>query len=67
MNGEAADQYARGHFRLKELGNSRLYIFKNNPPYIRINLENGYIFYNEKESSKTAQVFEQLQKQVVRK
>ncbi|MNH93161.1 hypothetical protein D3C73_457560 [compost metagenome] len=65
-NGEATDQYARGHFRLKELGKTRLYIFKNNPPYIRIKLKDVYIFYNEKAPLLTEQLFEQLQKQAVK-
>ncbi|MET3287703.1 UNVERIFIED_CONTAM: putative membrane protein [Brevibacillus sp. OAP136] len=63
-NGEATDTYARGHFRLQGLGKSRLYIFKNNPPYIQIKLTDGYVFYNEKEPQKTKQLFEQLQKEV---
>lgn len=63
-NGEATEKQARGHFRLKELGNARLYIFKNNPPYIRIKLNDVYIFYNEKDPQQTKQLFEQLQKQV---
>lgn len=60
-NGEATSEVARGHFRLDELGKSRLYVYKNNPPYIRIQLEDEYIFYNEKEPSETKQVYEQLQ------
>ena len=60
-NGEATGQYARGHFRLKELGKTRLYVFKDNPPYIRIKLGNGYIFYNEKDPERTKEVFKQLQ------
>ncbi|GAA4865119.1 PH domain-containing protein [Paenibacillus vulneris] len=63
-NGEATDKQARGHFRLKELGNARMYIFKNNPPYIRIKLDEGYIFYNEKDPSQTKQLFEQIQGQI---
>ncbi|WP_231506266.1 DUF5808 domain-containing protein [Paenibacillus sp. UNC451MF] len=63
-NGEATEKQSRGLFRLKELGNSRLYIFKNNPPYIRIKLDDVYIFYNEKDPLQTQQLFEQLQKQV---
>src|SRR5690606_22936453 len=42
-NGEATSKYARGHFKLKELGKSRLYVYKNNPPYISIKLEDQYI------------------------
>jgi hypothetical protein len=60
VNGEATAKYARGHFRLKELGKARLYIFRDNPPYIRIKLEDAYIFYNEKDPERTKQVYEQL-------
>lgn len=61
-NGEATAKYSRGHFRLKEIGKTRLYIYKNNPPYIRFKLEDVYIFYNEKDPLLTEQLFEQLQK-----
>ncbi len=60
-NGEATDQSARGDFRLDGLGKSRLYIFKNNPPYIQIKLADVYIFYNEKDPVLTRRLFEQLQ------
>ncbi len=63
-NGEATAKYSRGRFRLKELGTTRLYIFKNNPPYIKIQLEDTYIFYNDKDPLQTRQLFEQLQQQV---
>lgn len=63
-NGEATGKYSRGHFRLKELGKSRLYIYKNNPPYIKFQLEDTYIFYNEQDPLRTRQLFEQLQQQV---
>jgi uncharacterized membrane protein len=61
-NGEATDKYSRGHFRLKELGKTRLYVYKKNPPYIKIKLEDVYIFYNDKDPLQTKQLFEQLQK-----
>lgn len=64
-NGEATGKYSRGHFRLKELGKTRLYIFNENPPYIKIQLEDAYIFYNDKEPLQTRQLFEQLQQEVV--
>ena len=62
INGEATDTVARGHFNLDGLGKSRLYLFKNNPPYIRIQLTDTYIFYNEKDPDQTRQVYEQLVK-----
>ncbi|WP_018759128.1 DUF5808 domain-containing protein [Paenibacillus terrigena] len=63
-NGEATDQYARGNFRLKELGRSKLYVVKNNPPYIQIKLKDLYVFYNEKDPTQTKKWYEQLQIQV---
>jgi uncharacterized membrane protein len=63
-NGEATNKYARGHFRSKELGKTRLYIYKNNPPYIQIKLKDVYIFYNEKDGAQTDKVFRELQSQI---
>lgn len=62
MNGESTNRYARGHFRLRELGKARLYIFKNNPPYIRMKLDDGYIFYNEEDPAATRRLFVQLER-----
>ncbi|MFC0216393.1 DUF5808 domain-containing protein [Paenibacillus chartarius] len=59
-NGEATGKYARGHFRLKELGKARMYIFRDSPPYIQIKLKDGYIFYNEKEAFQTERIFKEL-------
>ncbi len=61
-NGEATDKVARGNFQLKEWGKSRLYIYKNNPPYIQIKLPDVYIFYNEKNPEQTRLLFERLQR-----
>ncbi len=64
LNGEATGTQARGHFRLKGLGKTRLYVFKNNPPYIRIKLDKVYIFYNDKDPLRTAELFEELARSV---
>jgi len=63
-NGEATDQYARGHFRLKGLGKTRLYIFKDHPPYLQFKLESGYIIYNDKDPAKTRLLFDSLRQEV---
>ncbi|WP_249043471.1 DUF5808 domain-containing protein [Paenibacillus faecis] len=64
INGEATDRHARGHFRLKELGKARLYVFKDRPPFIRIKLKDGYIFYNEEEPGRTQSLYDQLKERV---
>jgi len=63
-NGEATSKYARGHFKLKELGKSRLYVYKNNPPYISLKLADQYIFYNDIDPAVTQKLYEQLQQQL---
>ncbi|WP_227793304.1 DUF5808 domain-containing protein [Paenibacillus guangzhouensis] len=63
-NGEATNQYARGNFRLKDIGRSKLYVVKNNPPYIQIKLKDLYVFYNEKDALQTKSLYAQLQSQV---
>lgn len=60
-NGEATGQYARGHFRLAEVGKTRLYIYKNNPPYIQIKLKDLYIYYNEQDPAETRRIYGELQ------
>jgi len=63
-NGEATNKYARGHFRLSELGKTRLYVFKNNPPYIRLKLSDQYVFYNDIDPEVTKQLFEQIEQAI---
>lgn len=60
-NGEATNKYARGTFRLKGIGKSRLFIFKNNPPYIKFELDKTYVFFNDEDPEETLKLFEQLQ------
>lgn len=60
-NGEATNKYARGHFRLKEIGKSRLYIFKNNPPYIHIKLDTISVYYNDADAVETERLYKELQ------
>jgi uncharacterized membrane protein len=59
-NGIATSQYARGYFKLEELGASRLYIFKNSPPYIMLKLPDTYVVYNEQTEALTKAQFDQL-------
>ncbi|MFD0674578.1 DUF5808 domain-containing protein [Cohnella sp. GCM10027633] len=66
INGENSTKYKRGTFRLKEIGKSRVFIFKDNPPYIRFELDNTYVFYNDRDSAETRKLFEQLQTRIDR-
>jgi len=59
-NGEATDKVLRGHFRLDGAGKATLYVFRNSPPFIRIRLEDRYIYYNEKDPDQTRAVYERL-------
>ncbi|GFN31471.1 DUF5808 domain-containing protein [Paenibacillus xylaniclasticus] len=59
-SGEATARASRGKFSLSGLGSTRLYIYKNNPPYIRIKLSNTYIFFNDQDPEQTKRIYEQL-------
>ncbi len=59
-NGEGTGTVSRGKFRLKGLGKARLYIFKKHPPFIRFKLDDGYVFFNEKDPRLTEALFERL-------
>ncbi|MEF2244296.1 DUF5808 domain-containing protein [Paenibacillus sp. IITD108] len=62
VNGIATSEYARGNFKLNELGKAKLYVFKHSSPYIVIKLKDLYVIYNELEPDKTKQVFNELVK-----
>ncbi|KRE35426.1 DUF5808 domain-containing protein [Paenibacillus sp. Soil522] len=59
-NGMATSEYARGNFSLEKLGASKLYVFKNSPPYIFIQLDDLYVIFNEKDTAKTKALFTEL-------
>ncbi|MFB9329234.1 DUF5808 domain-containing protein [Paenibacillus aurantiacus] len=59
-NGEATGRFSRGHFRLNGLGKARLYVFNDNPPYIRMKLNDTYIYYNEEDPARTKAQFDEL-------
>lgn len=60
-NGEATGKFARGHFRLEGAEKARLYIFRDNPPYIRLKLDDVVIYYNDKDPEKTRQLYAELE------
>jgi len=60
-SGEATGKFARGHFRLEGEGKARLYVFRDNPPYIRLKLDDVVIYYNDKDPEKTRQLYAELE------
>ncbi|GKU76294.1 hypothetical protein [Paenibacillus sp. L3-i20] len=63
-NGIATSAFARGNFKLNDLGAAKLYVFKKSSPFIVMKLEDLYIVYNEEAPAETKALFEKLQKQV---
>ncbi|MDQ0115820.1 DUF5808 domain-containing protein [Paenibacillus harenae] len=59
-SGMATAAYARGSFTLDSLGKTKLYIYKNKPPYIMIKLPYTYIVYNENDPAKTRELYASL-------
>ncbi|WP_054026593.1 DUF5808 domain-containing protein [Bacillus sp. FJAT-28004] len=59
-NGTATAEYARGNFSLEKLGAAKLYVFKNSPPYITIQLNGLTVIFNDKDPGKTKALFDEL-------
>lgn len=59
-NGIATSTYARGNFKLNDLGAAKLYVFKKTPPYILIKLKDLYIVYNDEDPAVTNALYEEL-------
>lgn len=54
-NGAETARYCLGHFTLKDYGASRLYVYKDNPPYIAVRLKDGFVLINGKTPEETQQ------------
>jgi len=53
----------KGHFRLKELGKGKLFIAKDKPPFVKIDLkENSFLIVNYEDVNKTKELYSDLQK-----
>ncbi|RJX38818.1 hypothetical protein D3P09_14900 [Paenibacillus pinisoli] len=61
-NGMATSAYARGNFKLAELGPAKLYVFKKTPPYIVMKLDDLVVIYNDEEPAKTRALYQELKK-----
>ena len=52
-NGIGTDRYSLGHYNIDDYGNSLLYIYSKNPPYIVIKLKDKNLFINGKSKDET--------------
>lgn len=60
-NGSDDGTRAVGHFTVQGIGEARLYLYENKPPYIHIVLKSGGdIFYNESTPAATQELFARL-------
>jgi len=60
-NGAETARYALGNFTLTGFGRSKLYVNKDNPPYLAIKLPNLYVFFNGKNVEETEGYYRALQ------
>ncbi len=59
-NGAETARYCLGHFKLTGYGASRLYVYKDNPPYIAVRLQDGFVLINGKTPEETQQYLDLL-------
>lgn len=59
-NGFAAGNRRVGNFRLAELGKGKLFIHGDTAPYLLIQLDEGFVIINHKDSSKTEDWYQSL-------
>jgi hypothetical protein len=59
-NGLGTSSVQKGHFRLEGLGQGRLFIHRNNPPFIYLFTEEGYVFLNQPDSEETRQLYQRI-------
>jgi len=50
----------RGYFRSIDFGEIRMYVIKRKPPYIKIQLNSGYVFYNDQDPEVTKRWYKEL-------
>ncbi|WP_058304486.1 DUF5808 domain-containing protein [Gorillibacterium timonense] len=59
-NGLGTDQTARGNFRLDGWGRSKVYIYRNNPPYLVVELSDMHVVFNKKNPQETRELYASL-------
>lgn len=63
-NGYGTPTISKGHFRIKDVGNSLLFIYKGNSPYLYIETGHDKIFINSKSADQTKDWYDLLKEQV---
>jgi hypothetical protein len=59
-NGFGGAGTLRGHFRLEELGDGRLYVEQGYAPFVLVRLREGYVVVNFREPEKTQALYQQM-------
>jgi hypothetical protein len=59
-NGFAGAGTLRGHFRLEELGNGRLYVEQGFAPYVLVRLRQGFVIVNFREPERTRALYDEM-------
>lgn len=62
-NGFSFANRLKGHFRLEGLGKGRLYLYRNQPPFIYIEKGEDYLFINSRDRHETIFWYEKLMEQ----
>ncbi|PYZ95564.1 hypothetical protein CR205_18720 [Alteribacter lacisalsi] len=59
-NGIAYGHRQKGLFRVDELGNGRLYLFRNHPPFLFVQTEDDFFFINSRDEERTQAWYEEI-------
>ena len=59
-NGFGGAGTLRGHFRLEELGDGRLYVEQGYAPFVLVRLREGYVVVNFRDPEKTQALYQQM-------
>jgi hypothetical protein len=59
-NGAGTQTYLLGNFHYPDIGRSKLYVYRDYPPYIRIKLKDLTVLFNTKSVEETNEIYEQL-------
>lgn len=59
-NGAETSKYSLGNFSLMNYGRSKMYVYKENPPYIVVKLDDIYVFLNGKTRDVTEEYYNTL-------